>query len=138
MEERSRKLRLLEGARRIARAHWAAPAGALGLLSAGSASPRLWIQRLRSAAHMLPSSDRGRSTSRVHPPPSSTFRIVRLRSTPRRSHLPWARACGAGWRGPALSLRDGLPLRVFSVRPRLIMQHALVRVQQAAGVSLGF
>lgn len=73
MEERSRKLRLLEGARRIARAHWAAPAGALGLLPAGSASPRLWIQRLRSAAHMLPSSDRGRSTSRVHPP--SQFHI---------------------------------------------------------------
>lgn len=47
-------------------------------------------------------------------PPSSTFLIARLRSTPRRSHLQWASACRVGWGGAALSVRDGLPLRVFS------------------------
>lgn len=119
MEARTRKLRLLQGARRPARAQWAAPAGAPGLLPAGFASPKLWIRRLRSAWHMLPSSDRGRSTLRyagseftIPDPASAQYSPEGAPPAGAR-----ARAGGEGRGGAARRVRDGSPLRVW-VRTR--------------------
>lgn len=139
MGKRTRKLRLLQGARRIARAQWAAPAGARGLLPAGLASPKLRLQRLRSASHMLSGSDRGLSASRARAPaPRSTFWTVRLRSTPWRAHLQQARArVRVGWGGAVLRVRDGLPLRVLGRTPAA-ERTAPPGPCPAEGVSLGF
>lgn len=134
MGERTRKLRLLQGARRIARAQWAAPAGARGSLPAGSASPKLRLQRLRSALHMLPGSDRGLSASRARAPaPRSTFRTVRLRSTPRRAHLLQARArVRWGGAGPYCACVMGCPCGFWAALRRPRVRRRLVRVQQRA------
>lgn len=68
---------------------------------------------------------------RATPAPSSPFRILRLRSTPRRARLPQARARARG--GAARRVRDGSPLRVWvRTRSRLSLQRAPVRVQQGA------
>jgi hypothetical protein len=133
VEERTRKLRLLEGVggRVGARVRTGPP------LQVPRVCPRPAQPRLSSGFSVCavpgtccPAPTEGALRSACTPP-SSTFRIVRLRSTPRRSHLQWASACRVGW-----ACVMGCPCG-FSPHPPLIVQHALARVQQTVGVSLG-